>query len=301
MITKPNPYLQLFFDFLQRNGNGSFVYLIAHEVDDYTVLQYDTDNKYLQNEEFLISLPYQRLYNQIAEEWWALLAKRGLMQSMVSAATETQQQVSSTAKVAKRSIQLDPKAERALYLYLEEQLMGASPSAERRCQYLNELHQVACAFTETLNDRMQQAVQQSLSSNGLDPSSNIALLNVWPWSKAAGKHVDYTFPDGVVVSHVQEIHRRPFSFAGIWVDLPDSKRDHLPVLLGFTDSRIQPVAALYKVQSQELTAQWCLEQGYKRLSIDSQLRQTVEKYGKADKELLAQYWLSSGQLLARLT
>jgi hypothetical protein len=297
MITTPNPYLQLFFDFLHSNPSAGFVYLSAYETDDYTVLYYDSDHKYSLNEEFMASLPYQRIYSQVAQQWWQLLDEQGLMQPAPAAQT----QLATTGGAVKRRAKLECEAEHALYCYLEKQLLGACPPDVRCCQQLDELHSIASTFTETINNRIQQAVAGSMSEFDIPSAQQpVALLNVWPWGQIIGQHVDYKFTDGVVVSNVQESHRRPFQFAGIWVELPDSEKLELPVQLGFTDSRQQPVASLNEAQSRQLTTQWCLEQGYKQLVLGPQLRQVVEAYGVADAAQPARRWLSGGQLLVDL-
>lgn len=300
MITTPNPYLQLFFDFLRRNGSAGSVYLLTYETDDYTVLQYGSNGKYQQNEEFLDALPRQILYNQVAEKWWQLLVQQGLIEPMPSESSAGRMQPSTTNKAALRRAKFEANEEQALYCYLEQQLMGACPTVIRCCHQLNELSQIAHAFTKALNDRTEQAVENDLAEFNWGPLSKAALLNVQHRGIAIGTHVDYTFTDGLVVSNVQESHRRPFEFAGVWIELPDSKTKKLPVHFGFTDSRKQSVSALDMVQGQQLTTQWCLEHDYKQLALDPQLRQVVEAYGLVNTMQPTQYWLSAGHLLVDL-
>ncbi len=307
MITTPNPYLQFYFDFLKRNNYPGLVYLTAFESGGCTTLQYDTDDKYLmQDQELLMSLPCQNLYGQVAEQWWQLLAKRELMQPHSPVAQAGPAPSTSASIASGRRAELQPGTENALYLYLEQQLMGACPADVRRCYQLDELHRIADEFTAALNDRIQQAVVGDLaglsrSDFGISAAQlSITMLNVWPWGQVIGKHEDYTFIDGVVVSNVQENHQRPFQFAGIWVELPDNTLLELPVQLSFTDSRQQAVATLNVAQSKQLTTQWCLEQGYKQLVLDPKFRQVVETYGVVDAAQPAKRWLSNGQLLVDL-
>ena len=70
----------------------------------------------------------------------------------------------------------------------------------------------------------------------------------------------------------------------------------MPVQLGFTDNRQQVVAARNGEQSQRLTREWCLEQGYRQLLLDPSLRLVVETYGAVDPERPTRRWLSSLQL-----
>ncbi|TVT39308.1 hypothetical protein FNT36_16770 [Hymenobacter setariae] len=316
MLTTPYPYLQEYLDFLHYNPCAGFYYLSAFETADYTCLIYDTNDNYLMQAQ---NNPFIYLYGQKAERWWQLLSQQGLLPAIaaptVTATSEVTDVTSlnepvepgSTSAATPRSATLEPEAEKTLFKYLNQLLTSEIPAQERCCQHLSELRQLAETFTQALNDRIQRGVKESLAYyESADRTGPGALLHERCTSRlteydfyskrATGRFREYTFIDKVVVPQVQAAHVRPFQLAGVWVDLPQDEKDAMPVQLGFTDNRQQVVASRNGEQSQRLTKEWCLEQGYRQLLLDPSLRLVVETYGTVDPERPTRRWLSSLQL-----
>ncbi len=320
MLTTPYPYLQEYFDFLDCNPCAGLYYLCAFETADYTCLIYDTNDKYLMQAQ---NNPSVYLYGQTAERWWQLLSQQGLLPAVVAPTVTATSEVTDATSLNEslepggasaatpRSVTLEPEEEKKLFKYLKQQLASGLPTQEQCCQHLSELRQLAEAFTQALNDRIQRGVKESLayyeSADRTEPGAPLherctsRLTDYDFYSKrATGMFREYTFVDKVVVPQVQAGHVRPFQLAGVWVDLPQDEKAAMPVQLGFTDNRQQVVAARNGEQSQRLTREWCLEHGYRQLLLDPSLRLVVETYGAVDPERPTWRWLSSLQLTLNL-
>jgi hypothetical protein len=316
MLTTPYPYLQEYFDFLDYNPYAGRYYLCAFETADYTCLIYDTNDNHLMQAQIN---PFVYLYGQKAERWWQLLSQQGLLPAVVTPTMTATSEVTddtslnelmelgSTSAATPRSVTLEPEEENKLFEYLKQRLASGIPAQERCCQHLSELRQLAETFTQALNDRIQRGVKESLayyeSADRTEPgaplhercTSRLTEYDIYS-NRATGMFREYTFVDKVVVPQVQAVHVRPFQLAGVWVDLPQNEKAAMPVQLGFTDNRQQVVAARNGEQSQRLTREWCLEQGYRQLLLDPSLRLVVETYGAVDPERPTRRWLSILQL-----
>jgi hypothetical protein len=319
MSTFINQYYQLFFDFLNRNQFTGDLYLHSIEYQSSTWLKYhDGDGNPIDDQDALDLFPRLRLYHTVAKEWWQLMAvynhvREHSMHWYSPASLPIDKCLEQAAQERGRCAlteqgrwaELQPQDERELYDYLKQQLAAANysyPTQVASYKRLSDLHNEADGFAEELNERIQRQVLSSLHNRlkvetaALPPRQALHLLHT---CKGDGKHVDYTFEDGIIVNSIQSHHLRPFQFSGAWIELPDDKQEVLPTQLGFTDSRGKTTGP-DETQSGQLTAQWCLEKGYQQLTLDPGVRNIVEEFGATVPRHPTKRWLSNGQLITDL-